>query len=418
MGKKLLFIWLALALTLIGVTEWRACHQTTGLITADSQSDLILGTLLSFAILIIIFGLLVRENKACLKGAANLQRADRALQESEAQYRLLVNNLNHGLVMVNQEHCFTFVNPRFCDLLGYSREELVGHQVFEFFDRDNQEIIRDQLERREQGQQTPFEITWSRKDGAQIIVLVTPVPTFEPDSPLNCPLHSVAVVTDITDCKRAEAQARQHLQSLRLLIAGVEKLAQIRDPEALAPEICRLVVEAFKTGLVCLARVEPSGLIRPLYWTEEPAPCLDNPEMRLDDPAMSQDPMGRAVATGKPVLSNDVAGEDEDAPWAAAAVRRGYRALAVFPLTGGHRTFACLNIYADQPDFFTPERLDLLQAFAGIAAAAMEHTRLSHKVEIQLQQLQSLRQIALAISSSLDLRTTLDVLLDQVAARL
>ncbi|MFA5110057.1 MAG: GAF domain-containing protein [Desulfobaccales bacterium] len=593
MGKKLINVWLALALVLIAVAEWWACCQPPGLTTAAGRRGLILGTLVSSAILIITFCFFIRENKARAKGAAELQRADRtlkilgeahqamlwaldeadlhqeicrilvqvggyrlawvgraladrdqaviplahagaddgylaaaglrwseadqgrepfgtavrtgspciipriqedpaaglwrtealergfasaaafplkigeqpwgalalyagdteafdadtvamlgtlaqdleygvaslrfrlehqradqALRESEAQYRLLVNNLNHGLVMVNREHCFTFVNPRFCDLLGYSREDLVGHKVFEFFDRDNQEIIRDQLDRGEPGEQTPYEITWTRKDGAQIIVLITPIPAFEPDSPLNCSLCSVAVVTDITDRKRAEAQARLHLQSLRLLIAGVEKLAQIRDPEALVPETCRLVAEAFKTGLVCLARVESSGLIRPLYWTEEPAPCLDNLEIRLEDPVMSQGPVSQAIATGKPVLSCNSPRQEEAAPWAAAALRLGYRAQAVFPLTNEHRTFACLIIYADQPDFFTPERMDLLQAFAGIVAASMEHTRLSHEVENHFKRLQSLRQIALAISSSLDLRTTLDIVLDQVAARL
>ncbi len=418
MGKKLIFLWLALALSLIVVTESWVWRQTTDPITADSRRELILVTLPGFALLLIIFGFLIRENKARAKGAASLQRTDRALQESEAQYHLLVNNLNHGLVMLNQERCFTFVNPRFCDLLGYAREDLLGHQVFEFFDRDNQETIRSQLERRERGEKTPYEIAWTRKDGTQIIALITPIPPYEPGNPLNSPPRFVAVVTDITDRKRAEAQAQQHLQSLRLLISGVEKLAQIRDPEALVPEICRLVLEAFDTGLVCFQEVESSGLIRPLYWTGKPVPCLDNKEIYLNDPATNQSPIGQALASGKPVVINDVARQQEDAPWAAAVLSRGCQAVAVFPLSNEHRIFACLSIYADQPGFFTSERLDLLQAFAGIASAAMEHARLSHKAETQLQQLQSLRQIALAISSSLDLRTILDVLLDQIVARL
>ncbi|MGA9753999.1 MAG: GAF domain-containing protein, partial [Desulfobaccales bacterium] len=227
-----------------------------------------------------------------------------------------------------------------------------------------------------------------------------------------------AVITDITDRKQAEARAQEHLHSLNLLIAGVEKLAKLRDPDAMVQEICQLVVDAFDTRLVWLGRVESKGCIRPLYWAGEMADCLKEMKICLDDPTASRGPVGQAIKAGKPRLINDMGREAEEMPWVVAARDRGYQSLAAFPLMRGRQAFACLNIYSDRPNFFTPERVDLLQAFAGIGAAAVDNAHLNTQVEKHLKQMQALRQIDLAINSSLDLGITLNVLLEQVAGQL
>jgi PAS domain S-box-containing protein len=350
-----------------------------------------------------------------LRDRVDHQRAAKALEESEAQYRLLVDNLNHGLVIADPQGVFTFANPRFSEMLGYSRDELMGRPVFDFFDPTNQEIIRDQLKRRRRGERELYEIAFTRKDGKKIIVLITPIPIFDAAGNLQ---KALAVITDITDRKQAEARAHEHLQSLNLLIAGVEKLAKLRDPNVMAQEICQLVVDAFDSRLVWLGLVEKQGRLRPLNWAGRTADCLKDIEMGLDDPMMEQGPIGQAIDTGKPRFINELSTEEREAPWVAAALGRGYQALAVFPLMRDHRAFACLTIYSNRPNFFTPEQVDLLQAFAGIAAAAVENAHLNAEVEKHLKQLQALRQIYLAISGSLDLGITLNVLLDQLTTHL
>jgi PAS domain S-box-containing protein len=342
-------------------------------------------------------------------------RAEKALQTSEAQYRQLVDNLNHGLAILNPERVFTFVNQRFCELLGYAKQEILEYKVTDFLDRTNQEIVTEQLNRRERGEKTPYEIEWTRKDGAKIITLITPIPFFDHDGHLQ---RALAVITDITDRKQAEARALDHLQSLNLLIAGVGKLAKLRDPDAMVREICQLVVDAFDTPLVWLGRIENLGRLSLLNYAGKTADHLQDREMCLDGPTLSQGPISEAVNTGKPKFINDLSKEGQEAPWVPAALAQGYQALAAFPMLSGRQAFACLNIYSDRPNFFTPERVDLLQAFARVAAAAVENAHLNSKVEKHLRQLQALRQIDLAISSSLDLRITLNVLLDQLTAQL
>jgi PAS domain S-box-containing protein len=354
-------------------------------------------------------------SRKVLRNHTEQRRTEKACQASEAQYRLLVDNLNHGLTILNPARAFTFVNPRFCELLGYARSELLGHKVTDFLDRANQKIITEQLNRWGRGQESSYEIEWSRKDGAKVITLITPIPFFNDDGHLQ---SAMAVVTDITDCKQAEARALGHLQSLNLLIAGGEKMAKLRDPDAMVQEICQLVVDAFDTPLVWLGRVENQGQLTLLNCAGKLAGHLQDREMHLDDPAWSQGPIGEAISTGKPIVITNLNKMRRGTAWAPAALAQGYQALAAFPLVSDHQAFACLNIYSHRPDFFTPERVDILQAFARIAAAAVENAHLNSKVEKHLKQLQALRQIDLAISSSLDLRITLNVLLDQLTAQL
>lgn len=267
---------------------------------------------------------------------------------------------------------------------------------------------------KEQGDRTHTKLP-TRKDGEQIIAQVSPTPLLDSEGRLQ---SAVVVITDITDRKRAKAQARQHLQSLRLLIGGVEKLAKIRDPDIMGEEICRLVVDAFDTRLVWLGRVEAGDRVRPLCWAGETATCLSDMEMRLNDAGVSLGPISEAIETGRPVLINDVGLERNWALWSCATLHRGHGALVAFPLLSDQQVFACLNIYTDEPNFFTPERVDLLKAFAGIAAAAMENARLSLKVEKHLKHMQALHSIDQAISSSLDLGVTLDVLLEHITMQL
>src|SRR4029453_7957770 len=56
-----------------------------------------------------------------------LERAERALRASEAQYRLVFESAREGIWMMDaQTGVLLDVNPFFLDLVGYTRDELLG----------------------------------------------------------------------------------------------------------------------------------------------------------------------------------------------------------------------------------------------------------------------------------------------------
>jgi PAS domain S-box-containing protein len=135
-----------------------------------------------------------------------------ALRESESRYRQLVETMNEGLTMADQNHTFTFVNERFCKMLGYSRQEMVGHSFFEFIDEDHKEQLENQIACQKKGQEDPFEVAWKTKDGRKIYTSVSPKGFYDSEGKFQ---GSLGVLSDITDRKLAEEKIRQSEEKYR-----------------------------------------------------------------------------------------------------------------------------------------------------------------------------------------------------------
>ena len=135
------------------------------------------------------------------------KQAEEALRESNQRYRLLVETLNDGLSVMDENGIITFINEKICEMLGYSMDELLGKPALELFDDDNRDILRVQREQRKQGKNAPYELTWTRKDGGKICTIISPSPQFDSKGRFK---ESIAVVTDITERKQAEEKV-QHL---------------------------------------------------------------------------------------------------------------------------------------------------------------------------------------------------------------
>ena len=52
------------------------------------------------------------------------------IQKQEMRYLDLVENMNDGLIYVNEKFEFQFLNDRFCEITGFKRSELIGHSIF------------------------------------------------------------------------------------------------------------------------------------------------------------------------------------------------------------------------------------------------------------------------------------------------
>lgn len=130
------------------------------------------------------------------------KRAEADLKESEEKYRLLVETMRGGLAIYDADDRIIYINDRFCELMGYTRAELVGTRSFDYVDTTNAETISRHLEHRRQAESTSYELVVRHKDGQPIYILVSGSPLFDKAGNL---IGSFAVITDITVQKQAEA---------------------------------------------------------------------------------------------------------------------------------------------------------------------------------------------------------------------
>lgn len=140
------------------------------------------------------------------------KRAEEALRASEQRFRLLVETMNEGLATLDKDARFSYVNDRFCQMLGYARDELLGRLASDLHDETQKKILKEQFQRRRQGASDPYEITFLRKDGGEVFTVISPRPRFDADGSFE---GSFAVVTDVTNLKKVEHDLRRREAELR-----------------------------------------------------------------------------------------------------------------------------------------------------------------------------------------------------------
>lgn len=156
------------------------------------------------------------------------RRSEKALTESEAQFRRFVETSNEGIWAMDGDYQTTFVNQRMADMLGYRIEEMLGKSVdYFFFDEDLTEH-RKNMELRRQGGDQSYERRFRRKDGSTLWTIVSA--TALKDDRGNF-AGSFAMFTDITDKKRAEETLREKEQRYRLLAENTVDVIWQMDPD-------------------------------------------------------------------------------------------------------------------------------------------------------------------------------------------
>ena len=146
---------------------------------------------------------------------------------SEEQYRTLVEHAREGIFMVDAGPArVTFANKCMGEMLGYAPEEILGRSMFEFMDEEAAAIARAQLEQRRNGVASVYELTLKRKDGSDLVGLISAAPL----KVNNTFLGSVGIITDITRRKQMETELQSAKEFNEKIINGITDHLTVIDP--------------------------------------------------------------------------------------------------------------------------------------------------------------------------------------------
>lgn len=107
--------------------------------------------------------------------------AERALRESEARFRELIETVGDWVWEVDEHNVFTYASPRAFDLLGYRPEEVRGRTPFEFMPPQEAERVAAEFSAIA-ARRAPFsrlENTNRRKDGTLVVLETSGAPYFD-----------------------------------------------------------------------------------------------------------------------------------------------------------------------------------------------------------------------------------------------
>lgn len=317
------------------------------------------------------------------------RRADERLKAEHEFRNAIEDSVPSGIAVVDLEGRQSYVNPAFCEMVGWSEAELVGARPpFMYWPQEEIDLITSAMSTVVRGEapSTGLELRFRRRSGERINVLLQVTPLKDAFGNIN---GWVSSVSDITERKRAEVRlAAEH--AITRILTNAPSLHEA------GPGIVQVLLDGLEVDLGGLWCLEPKHQVLSMSFVNlrraSPALKVFLEETRRLNLAEGEGLPGRVWKERKPVWIEDL--ELDDAVQRRELAQRARLLSAVaFPVQSGSEFFGVL-------EFFTLRRLEtdphLLNMMSAIGSEigqfvhrrqAEEGLRRAHdELEVRVQQ--------------------------------
>jgi len=153
------------------------------------------------------------------------KRVEEAQKYSEMRYQTIIETLQEGFGIVDLGENIIFVNQAYCDILGYTKDELIGMNLRKIVPEKEFGHILEETEKRKRGESDKYELVMQRKDGKLRDILVSASPFVDEGGEF---LGTFALILDITESKRLEKTLNERGKELNCLY-GISSLTEKPD---------------------------------------------------------------------------------------------------------------------------------------------------------------------------------------------
>ncbi len=307
-------------------------------------------------------------------------RTEDALKESEMRFRSIFEHTAVGVAQVETSTGrFVRINRKYCDIVGYSPEEMLGRSFQSVTHPGDLEISLRNTARLMAGEVDSYtmEKRYIHRNGETVWVNLTVSPLWAEGEER---VFHVAVVEDITERKRAEELLQQsnarihHLNDVLRAIRDVGSLInREKDPIELLKAVCDSLVQTRGYVMVWIGKPgADSKRLLPVAHSGVDADCLQRFHITWDDSPTGQGPAGIAMRERHPVVFDDLATDPRFALWKDHVLSCGGASITSIPLIHEERIFGVLTVKADRPHAFDPEEVELLSNLAADLARALQ----------------------------------------------
>lgn len=319
-----------------------------------------------------------------------------ALQESETRYKTLFQGSQVIMILVDPDSgAIVDVNPAACDFYGYSRQEFLSRHSHDINRLPPAEIMT-ALAAVKSGEATHFSFRHRLANGELR------------DVDTHCGPIRIAGKTLVYSIIHDSTERLQHQRELEALAGLTASLRAARTVEELYIGIFSSLKKTLDLSALAILTYDPSIDQMCVQFASEAWQDLKSHWN------LSADSTARQVFDHEaPEISSL---ECSDPECLCHLLLKRHSTIAYFPLRVHEQRIGLLCIGRNEA--LSPSDLRTLNAISDIASTAIHRTTLRQKTEQQLQRLTALRNIDAAITSSLDLRRTLNILLEQILSQL
>jgi PAS domain S-box-containing protein len=168
LGLLVFGLFSLIVVNLLGVGEWQGWFVTK-FSRFNYLADYLVANLVILMVIALQWAVISRLNENTRKARAELaerKQTEKALVESEARYRFVVQEAPLGIIIIDPKGAIEQVNPSAQFLLGFSQQELVGTDPAMLFDDE-----KDDVRALKAGQTIRIERILVRKNKAKITVI-------------------------------------------------------------------------------------------------------------------------------------------------------------------------------------------------------------------------------------------------------
>ncbi|MGY5871674.1 MAG: PAS domain S-box protein [Candidatus Thorarchaeota archaeon] len=132
-----------------------------------------------------------------------------------------------GIIIIDDNFRFEYVNDKMCDIVGRLRNELLGHDFREFLHPDSLDIVAERYQRRQQGESVPsvYEVKILRKDGEARNIRLNVGSIASRDGKVR----TVAQLLDITEEKKGALALEESEHRYRSLVETMDSGLSVDD---------------------------------------------------------------------------------------------------------------------------------------------------------------------------------------------
>jgi polar amino acid transport system substrate-binding protein len=177
----------------------------------------------------------VRDKTGAIMGIAifaqditGRKKAEEAIQESQERLSTILKTTNQGFWLVDNDTITLDVNDAMCEILGRSKEDIIGRKIYTFLDEENRAKVAKQEETRSESKRSLYEISLTRSDGKQVPCLVNASPLLDGN---GNKIGSFGMFTDITERKLAEEAVHESRERLNTILKTTAQGFWLNDPE-------------------------------------------------------------------------------------------------------------------------------------------------------------------------------------------
>ncbi len=194
-------------------------------------------------------------------------------------------------------------------------------------------------------------------------------------------IGAIETLEDVTTRKEAEIRVKKLYRLYATLSQINQAVVRIDNKEELFRTICQVCVDFGKFEMAWIGLIDrETGDIVPVEYYGHEDGYLDIVRLNMNDEVSTNHPTIMAIEKGEFFITGDIE-KELNRTWREEALSRNYRSLASIPLKIKEKVVGILNIYSDEPNFFTKNELDLVKEMALDISFALDSIELKKERE-------------------------------------